>query len=78
MLKEDEIKNLFPKGEKVPQVDTMRDVVKLIDLRGLYNILKFIIKKAIGNKVFANGTIDGYTVAAIATCIASASSYQTF
>jgi len=65
MLKEDELKNLLPKGTKVPQVDTMRDVVKLIDLIGLYNILKFIIRKAIKNKVFNKGTIDGYTVAAI-------------
>lgn len=65
MLKENEFMNLLPKGTKVPQVDTMRDVVKLIELKGLHNILKFIIKKAIKNKVFANGTIDGYTVAAI-------------
>ena len=65
MLKENELKNLLPRGAKAPQVDTMRDVVKVIELIGLYKILKFIIKKAIGNKVFENGTIDGYTVAAI-------------
>ena len=65
MLKENEFKNLIPKWTKVPQIDTMRDVVKLIELIGLHKILKLIIKKAIENKVFANGTIDGYTVAAI-------------
>jgi len=47
MLKEEEFKNILPKGTKVPQVDTMRDVVKLIDLIGLYNILRLIIRKAI-------------------------------
>ena len=43
----------------------MRDTVKVIDRIGLHNILKSTIKKAIENKVFKNGTIDGYTVVAI-------------
>ena len=65
MLKEGEFRKLFNRGTKLPLVDTMRDTVKVIDRIGLHNILKSTIKKAIENKVFKNGTIDGYTVVAI-------------
>ena len=65
MLKENEFKKLFQKGTKLPQIDTIRDTLKVIDLKGLANINKGIIKKAIENKTFVNGTIDGYTVVAI-------------
>jgi hypothetical protein len=65
MLKENEFKNLLPKGTKLSQIDTIRDTLKIIEIQGLYNILKYIIRKAIKNKTFDNGTIDGYTVAAI-------------
>ena len=65
MLKENEFKRLFPKGTKLPQVDTIRDTLKVIDINGLKQINQHIVKKAIENKVFENGTMDGYTVAAI-------------
>ena len=65
MVKQGEFQKLFCKGTKLPSVDTMRDTVKVIDLGGLGSILKSTIAKAIRNKVFENGTIDGYTVAAI-------------
>jgi len=65
MLKENEFKKLFAKGTKLPQIDTIRDTLKVIDLKGLSNINKSIVKKAIENKTFRKGTIDGYTVAAI-------------
>jgi hypothetical protein len=65
MLKENEFKNLIPKGERLPQIDTIRDTLKSIDLKGLEKINISIIKKAIANKVFKNGTIDGHMVAAI-------------
>ena len=65
MLKEKEFKNVFPRRMILPLVDTIRDTLKLIDLDGLANINKGIIKKAVKNKVFRNGTIDGFTVAAI-------------
>jgi len=39
--------------------------LKSIDLKGLEKINISIIKKAIENKVFKNGTIDGHMVAAI-------------
>ena len=65
MLKENEFKKLYSKGTKLPLVDTIRDTIKVIDLKGISNINKSIVKKAINNKTFRKGTIDGYTVAAI-------------
>ena len=56
---------LFPRGTKLPQVDAIRDTLKVIDIDGLKQINKRMVKKAIENKVFGNGTIDGYTVVAI-------------
>ena len=46
-------------------IDTIRDTLKVIDIKGLKQINEYIIKKAVENKVFENGTIDGHTVAAI-------------
>jgi hypothetical protein len=65
LLKENEFECLFPRGEKLSSIDTIRDTLKVIDLEGLRNINKTIIKKAIRNKVFSDGTVDGFTVAAI-------------
>jgi predicted transposase YbfD/YdcC len=65
LLKENEFECLFPKGEKLSSIDTIRDTLKVIDLEGLRSINKNIMKKAIKNKVFKDGTIDGYIVAAI-------------
>jgi hypothetical protein len=46
MLKENKFKNLVPKGERLPQIDIIRDTLKLIDLKGLENIdISIIIKK---------------------------------
>jgi hypothetical protein len=65
MLKEKEFKNVFSRDFKLPLIDTIRDTLKSIDLKGLANMNKGIIKNVIENKVFRNGTIDGFTVAAI-------------
>ena len=65
MLKEKEFKNLFPGGTVLSSIDTIRDTLKSINLDDLANINKGIIKRAVENKVFRNGTIDGFTVAAI-------------
>ena len=46
-------------------IDTIRDTLKSIDLSGLADINRSIISKAIENKAFDDGTIEGYTVAAI-------------
>ena len=65
MIKNNEFNKLFPREMKTPKVDAIRDTLKVIDLNGLKQINQHIIKKAIYNKVFENGTIDGYTVVAI-------------
>ena len=65
MLKENEFKNLFPRGTVLSSIDTIRDTLKSIELDGLASINKGVIKKSVENKVFRNGTIDGFTVAAI-------------
>jgi len=65
LIKNNEFKALFRRGTQFPMVDTIRDTLKVIDIKGLKQINECIIKKAIENKVFENGTIDGYTVVAI-------------
>ncbi|WP_407312469.1 hypothetical protein [Desulfosporosinus sp. SB140] len=65
MIKNHEFSKLFPEGTKLPQIDAIRDTLKVIDIDGLKQINQHIIKKSAENKVFDNGTIDGYTVVAI-------------
>ena len=65
MIKNNEFNKLFSRGTKLPQIDTIRDTLKVMDINGLKQINQYIIKKSVENKVFQNGTIDGYTVVAI-------------
>ncbi|MDR3585792.1 MAG: hypothetical protein P4L59_10790 [Desulfosporosinus sp.] len=65
MIKNNEFNKLVPRGTKLAQVDAIRDTLKVIDINGLNQINHHIVKKSVENKVFENGTIDGYTVAAI-------------
>ena len=65
MIKNNEFSKLFPRGTKLPLVDTIRDTLKVIDIKGLKQINQHIIKKSVENKVFENGTIKGYMVVAI-------------
>lgn len=65
MIKNNEFIKLFKLGTKLPLIDTIRDTLRVIDIKGLKEINEDLIKKARENKVFENGTIDGYTVAAI-------------
>lgn len=65
MLYENEFRNVFSRNIMLPQIDTMRDTIKVIEPNGLKYMLVHTVKKAIENKAFVNGTIDGYTVAAI-------------
>ena len=65
MIKNHEFRQLFPRGTKLPQIDAIRDTLKVIDLDGLKQINQHIVKKSVENKVFENGTIDGYMVTAI-------------
>ena len=65
MLYENEFRNVFSRNISLPQIDTIRDTLKAIEISGLKYIPVHTVKKAIKNKVFANGTIDGYNVAEI-------------
>ena len=65
MLKENEFRNILPKGIKLPKIDAIIDTLKVIEIAGLRGMLKYQIKKACETKVFDTGTIDGYTVAGV-------------
>ncbi len=65
MISADEFKNILPRGMKLPKIDAIRDALKVVDILKLRDILRCGISKARENKVFDNGTIDGYVVAAI-------------
>ena len=56
---EDEFKNVISRNMELPQIDTIRDTLKVIELEGLKYMLVHTVKKSIENKVFDNGTIDG-------------------
>jgi len=65
MIQNHEFSKLFPRGTKLPSIDAIRDTLKVIDLDGLKHVNQQIVKTAVENKVFENGSIDGYMVAAI-------------
>ena len=65
MIKNREFSQLFPRGTKLPQIDAIRDTLKVMDIDGLKQVNQNIVKMAVKNKAFENGTIDGYMVAAI-------------
>jgi len=61
-LQEDEFINVFSRRTMLPKIDTIRDTLKVLETQGLKAILHHIVKRAVANKVFDNGTIDGYMV----------------
>ncbi|MEX1377843.1 MAG: hypothetical protein AB1Z23_10300, partial [Eubacteriales bacterium] len=65
MIKSGEFDNQFSSNGRIPKIDIIRSSLKMIDLDCLRRINNSIIKKAVRNKVLDQGTIDGYTVAAI-------------
>jgi hypothetical protein len=65
MIEANEFKNILTRGMKLPKIDAIRDALKVVDILKLRDILRYGISKARENKVFDNGTIDGYVVAAI-------------
>ena len=65
MIKNNEFSKLVPRGTKLPQIDAIRDTLKVMDIDGLKQINHHIVKKVVENIVYENGTIDGYMVAAI-------------
>ncbi len=65
MIVANEFKNILPRGMSLPKIDAIRDTLKVVDISKLRDILRDGINKARENKVFDNGTIDGYVVATI-------------
>jgi hypothetical protein len=65
MIQNHEFSQLFPRGTKLPQIDAIRDTLKVMDIDGLKQINQQIVKTALQNKTFENETIDGYMVVAI-------------
>ena len=51
MMKNNEFGKLVPRGTKLPQVDAIRDTLKVIDIDGLKQINQHIVKTAVENKV---------------------------
>ncbi|HHX61715.1 MAG TPA: hypothetical protein GX707_13565 [Epulopiscium sp.] len=64
-LKSKDFNRIISRKVKLPQIDTIREIFKKIDLSGLEALTSGVVNKAKENKVFRNGTIDGYTVATI-------------
>ena len=56
---------IFPSKTRMPKIDAIRNQLSNFDLEGLKEIHKDIIDTTIKNKIFREGTIDGYKVAGI-------------
>lgn len=65
MIKAGEFNSLFATDVRIPKIDSIRNALKSVDIGTLRNINLSIIKKTCRNKVLDDGTINGYTVAAI-------------
>ena len=50
MIKENEFAKTFPRGTNLPQIDTIRDALKVISIDGLKIILHNVVNTAIQNK----------------------------
>jgi len=44
LIKANEFSNVFKSGTKLPQVDCIRDTLKVVDMNGLRGILKSIVR----------------------------------
>ncbi len=64
-LQQNEFDHVFSWGTKLPHIDTFRDTLKVLEIDGLKIILRHTVERAIANKAYDNGTIDGYMVGAI-------------
>ena len=64
-IRSKDFQTIVSRKMKLPQIDTIRDTLKVVDTAGLERMNLTIIKRAKRNKVFIDGTVAGYTVAAI-------------
>ena len=65
MIKTGEFNNMFSSKGGIPKIDAIRNSLKSVRLDSLRKMNYHIVKKAVRNKVLDEGTIDGYTIAAI-------------
>ena len=65
MIQVGEFNNMFSSKGGIPKIDSIRNSLKSVRLDSLRKMNYHIVKKAVRNKVLDEGTIDGYTVAAI-------------
>ena len=65
MIKTGEFDTMFSHERGIPKIDAIRSSLKSVSLVSLRKLHQCIIRKAVRNKVIDEGTIDGYTVAAI-------------
>ena len=68
MIKSGKFNSFYAREDQVPKVDAIRNSLKTINLKALRRMSVRIIKRAVRNNVYNvynEGTIDGYTVAAI-------------
>ena len=65
LIKAGEFNSIYAYEDRIPKVDAIRNSLKSINLNTLRRINQKIVRKADRNKVYNEGTIDGYTVAAI-------------
>ena len=63
-LEHGDFNKLAPKRTKLLRIDTVKDSLKSIELKPLKLMSNSIIKTSTDNKLFRNGTIDNYKVAA--------------
>ena len=64
-LRNKKFKRLFPRGTRLPRIDTIRRSLSSFDIDSLNGMHERIVKTVFRNKVFRKGTIDGLKVAAI-------------
>lgn len=65
MIKTGEFNCMSSSADRTPKIDAIRNSLKSVSLVSLRKMNQIIVKKAVRNKVLDEGTIDGYTVAAI-------------
>ena len=58
-IRSNDFRNIISRKMRLPQIDTIRDTLKVTHNQGLYKMHSTIIKKAKRNKVFDKGNIDG-------------------
>jgi hypothetical protein len=63
-LEYDDFRPILPKKLRLPRIDAVRDSLKVFDIKTLDNMHNGILRDTKNNKLYRNGTIDGYKVAA--------------